>query len=224
MASFKLNIGRITGCPAAATLAEKMNVGVDGQRFGVLDLVGTAAAVKCRLLRLTNKPAKVWDEAKGAIVEVVERKAEELPLTIFPQKGTIELTAGSAKALEHIETFLTDELGLSVVVEPIEMDVLGSIEKLRKDARKFQLVSGTIELFSANSFTLGTYRPKFEDTENGMEFLEKHAAAVKDARVRFAAKNGRVNLVLTSLANYAFSCREDDRDGVIAMVRELALE
>ena len=172
VASYKLNIGMVRGCPEEAELATKMEMLPDAdERFAVLDLNHTSTALKCRLVRFTNQVVKGWNDRDREVEEVVVRKAEALPLLILPPKGIVEVQAGSIRSLEQVDVLLSQELGLAVTVEPIAFDVIDLIRKVREEVQAFQLLSAAVDLFSANSYTLGVYRPKFEDTENGLEFL-----------------------------------------------------
>ncbi len=223
MASFKLNIGMVRGCPTSSELATKLKMIPDeDERFTILDLNYTDTALKCRLVRFSNQVVTSWDGEKREVEEVVIRKAEVLPLLILPPKGIVEVQAGSIRSLEQVDVLLSQELGLAVTVEPIEFDVIDLIRKVREQVQGFQLLAAAVDLFSANSYTLGVYRPKFEDTENGLEFLEQYAEAIKTARVRFAGKTGKVTVTLSPHSAFAFSCREDDYDPVSALLRRVA--
>ena len=223
MASYKLNIGMVRGCPSTAELATKMEMLPDeDERFTILDLNHTPTALKCRLVRFSNQVIKGWDPQRRDVEEVVVRKAEVLPLLILPPKGIVEVQAGSIRSLEQVDVLLTQELGLAVTVEPIEFDVIDLIRKVRQEVQAFQLVSAAVDLFSANSYTLGVYRPRFEDTEHGLDFLDEHEEAIKTARVRFAGKSGKVTVTLSPNSAFAFSCRADDYDQVSALLRRVA--
>jgi len=223
VASYKLNIGMVRGCPSAAELATKMEMLPDqDERFAVLDLHHTSTALKCRLVRFTNQVVKGWNDRDREVEEVVVRKAESLPLLILPPKGIVEVQAGSIRSLEQVDVLLSQELGLAVTVEPIIFDVIDLLNRVRQEVQAFQLLSAAVDLFSANSYTLGVYRPKFEDTANGLEFLEQHAEAVKAARIRFAGKTGKVTVTLAPHSAFAFSCREDDADRTSALLRNVA--
>jgi hypothetical protein len=221
VASYKLNIGLMRGCPPAEELAEKLGQVAPGERFAVEDLASSSRAVRCRLLRFTDLTVDCWDEKNARVEPMAVRKATSFPLLFRPEAEMVEVQAGSIRSLEQVELLLTECVGLAVTVEKIAFDVIDLLSRLRPLTSKFQLVGGAVELFSANSYTLGPYRPKFEDTENGLEFLEKYAEAVKSARVRFAGKNAKVTVTLAPASSFGFSCCEDDQDATLALLRQV---
>ena len=68
---------------------------------------------------------------------------------------------------------------------------------------------------------VGTYAPKFLDSESGKDFLSEHEEYVTSAGVRFSGPTGRINVLLGPKASFSYSCNEDDQAAAQAVLREL---
>jgi hypothetical protein len=223
MASYKLNVARIKGCPAPARLAEALaEYGLPADdEFGVLNHSATSENVFGTIVRRTQQSVQQLDaEAKEVTSAPVER-VQLYAFGIRPASETLELYSGSAAAFEQMGFFLGSCLALPVVVEAIEVDVAAALEKLAKTVEKFQIKSVRVGDFSHNSFMTGPYAPKFLDSEHGKDFLEEYAESVTAASVRFACPMGRVNARITPNACFGFSCHEEDRPVVMSYLRKL---
>jgi hypothetical protein len=223
MASFKLNIARIQGCPPPAELAkllEKFGL-PDSEEFGVLNYSATAENVFGTIVRKTNQAVQRLDaESKEVTAQSVE-KVTLYPFGVSPSTERLELYAGSAAGIEQAGAFFASCLALATVVEPIDLDIPAAIGKLMKSATKFQLKALRISDYSHNSYMTGAYAPKFLDSQHGQEFMEEYAEQMVSASVKFAAPTGRANVTLTPKACFGFSCNEDDQPAVQSILRKL---
>lgn len=224
MASFKLNIAKIEGCPPPATLAaalEKYGL-PDGEEFGVLNHSATDQAVFGTIIRTSQQAVQRLDPKSKEITSAPVERVIAYPFGVKPSTQRLEIYAGSAPAIEQLAVFFSSCLGLPTVVEAIEMDVVAAIEKLSKTTQKFQLRSIRINDYAHNSYMAGPYAPKFLDSQHGQEFLEEYSEYVTTAGVKFAAPTGRATVTLTPRACFGFSCNEDDQPAVQSILRKLA--
>ena len=215
MATYKLNIARIQGCPPPAELDKALEAyGLpEDDEFGVLNHSATPQGVFGTIVRKDR-------EAREVTAQPVE-KVQVYPFGINPKAGTLEVYAGSAAAIEQIGIFLGGSLALPTVVEAIELDLPGALDKLAQHTEKFQLKSVRVSDYAHNSYMSGVYAPKFLDTEHGKEFLEEYAQFLASASVRFAMPMGRANVHLSPTACFSYSCHEEDRPPVQTILRKL---
>ena len=223
MASFKLNVARVKGCPAPAQLAEAMaQYGLpEDDEFGVLNHSATSEAVFGTIIRRTQQSIQQLDHEAREVTSAPIERVQVYPFGIRPKSGVIELYAGSAATFEQMGFFLGSCLALPVVVDPIEVDVASALDKLAASTEKFQLKSVRVGDFAHNSYMAGPYSPKFLDSEHGKDFLEANAESVTAASVRFACPMGRVTARITPHACFGFSCHEEDRPVVMSILRKL---
>ena len=88
MATFRLNIGRIRGCPAPAEVVAAMEeFGLpDTEEYGVLQAAAAGQAVSAAIVRKTNQVVQRLDaRAREVTAESVER-ATLYPFTIRPRR------------------------------------------------------------------------------------------------------------------------------------------
>jgi hypothetical protein len=223
MASYKLNLASIRGCPAPKKLAEALEAfGLpESEEFGVLSHSVTEAAVFATIIRKSQQVVhKVDHESKEVTASAVE-KATTYLFGIKPGVEMLELYSGSAAAVEQVGLFLTGCLGLAVVVEALELDVVAAVEKLAKEQQKFQLRAVRVSDYSASSYMIGPYAPKFIDSEHGKDFMDEYAEALTSAAVKFQGPTGKVNVTMTPGASFTYSCKEDDQAQVQAILRKL---
>ena len=90
-----------------------------------------------------------------------------------------------------------------------------------KETSKFQLRAVRASDYAANSYMIGTYAPKFMDTDHGLKFMEDYAEGLKSVQVRFAGPSARVTATLTPSACFGYSCDEDDQPEVQQVLRRL---
>ena len=223
MASFKLNIAKVRGCPPAAELGEAIEeFGLpETEEFGVLNCNAGGSMVYGTLVRKSQQTVQRLDQEMKEVTATAVEKATVYPFGINPSKKIIEVYAGSATGIEQVAAFLASHLALPVVVDPIEIDVLSAIEKLLMQTEKFQLRAARVGDYTHNSFMNGTYAPKFLDTEHGKDFLEEYADHIKSASVRFAGPTGRITATLTPNACFGYACNEDDQQHAQTQLRKL---
>ena len=191
------------------------------EEVGVLHADQAGPAAFGTLVRRTNLTIQRLDaETREVLTDVVERVAL-LPFGAFPELERLEVYAGSASAVEQVGAFLSTGLGMAVVTDPVELDLVGAVEKLSKDTSKFQLRGVRATDYAANSYMIGTYAPKFMDTDHGMQFMEQYAEALKSVQVRFAGPSGRATATLTPNACFSYSCHEDDQPEIQQVLRKL---
>jgi len=223
MASFKLNVARVLGCPPPKIVAEALeSFGLpEGHEFGVLNVSATDSTVFATVVRRTQTAVPALDaDAKEITSRPVER-AVVYPFGLQPARQAIEVYAGSAKGAEHIGDFLTAGLGLPVTVEAIELDLAAALEKLQKLVERFQLVSLRVTDYAHNSYMSGPYAPKFLDSQHGLDFLAEYGQFATAAKVRFQAPTGRATASLTPKAAFGYSCNDEDHPAVQAVLRKL---
>ncbi len=224
MASYKLNIGRIKGCPPALKVQELLEkFGVpEKDEYGVLNHNATEEAVTAAIVRRTNQTYQRLDPQTKEVTSQQVEKVTVYPFTIVPRKEALEVYAGSAKSIEEIGLFLSTCLGLAVVAEGIELDVCDAIDKLTKATQRFQIRSVRVSDFAHNSYMIGPYSPKFQDSEHGKDFMQEYAEAIVSASVRFQGPHGKVTVGLSPKAAFSFSCNEEDPSAVKSILRTLA--
>jgi len=224
MATFRLNIARIRGCPAPAKIAAALKeYGLpDGEEFGVLNHSLAGEAVWATIIRRTTQAVQTLDPDSREVASAPIERVTVYPFALKPSVEALEVYAGSAAAIEQVGLFLAGSLALPTVTEPIELDIASAVGKLLRLTEKFQLRSVRISEYAHNSFMSGPYAPKFLDSEHGRDFLEEYAEFVTAATVRFAGPTGRVNVTLSGRACFGYSCNEDDQPAVQSILRKLA--
>jgi hypothetical protein len=224
MATYKLNIATLDNAPPVDKLAETLDAfGLpEDDPFGVLTSSSSSAAAFATVIRRVTQTVQTLDPAGPDITSAAVEKVHLLPMGLFPKRGVLELYDGSATSIEQVAEFLASSLALPTVVNAIPLDIPAAIGKLRESTETFQLRGVRITDYAHNSYMLGTYGPKFLDTEHGIEFLAEYAEFVQTATVRFQAPAGRVNLTLCPTAFFRFSLSEDDdQPAVQAILRKL---
>jgi len=224
MASFKLNIGRIRQCPAPEALGAAMEeFGLpDGEPFGVLNHSVTQSACFATIARRTQQTLQTLDASTQEVTSAMVEKVTVYPIAIFPRQGTLEIYAGSVTGIEQIAGFLGSSLALPTIVDPIDLDIPGAIEKLSGMCERFRLEGVRVRDYAHNSYMAGPYAPKFLDGQHGLDFLNQHIDDVVSARVAFFSETGKVSVTLSPKAAFAFSCNEDDESNVQSILRKLA--
>lgn len=224
MASFKLNIARIQGCPPPAKLAALMEkFGLpEAEEFGVLEVNPTEQSLFGRIVRKSLQNVQKLDPKTKELTSAQVEKVTVYPFGVRPQHEALEIYAGTAAGIEQLGAFFSSCLGLSTVVEEIEVDLAAVIEKLMKETPKFQLKGLRVSDYSHNAYMTGPYAPKFLDSPHAQEFLTEYAEAVSTASVKFSAKNGKANVTLARTACFGYSCHEDDQPEVQSILRKLA--
>ncbi len=223
MATFKLNIAIVRGCPPPDELDKALAdyaLPADDE-FGVLNHSATPQAVFGTVVRKVQQAVQRLDAENREVTAAAVEKVQVYPFGIHPNSEVLEVYAGSATALEQMGVFLGSCLALPTVVEPIEIDVAAALDKLAEQTERFQLRSVRVTDYAHNSYMSGTYAPKFLDTAHGREFLEEYAQFVSAASARFKTPAGRANVSITPKACFSFSCNEDDRPLVQSILRKL---
>jgi hypothetical protein len=223
MASFKLNIGRIKGCPEPAKVGKLLEqYGLpDSEEYGVLNFSVADSSVFATIIRKHSTSVPRLDaDAREVTSQPVER-VTVYPFGLKPSTGALEVYAGSATGIEQVGAFLSGCLALPVVVEAAELDVMAALQKLAKEQPKFVLRSVRVSDYAHNSCMTGPYAPKFLDSEHGKEFLEEYAEGLVAASVKFAGAHGRVTASLSPSACFTFSCHEDDQPQIRSILRKL---
>ncbi len=223
MASFKLNIARIQGCPDPAELARRLEeFGLpESEEFGVLNHTATPETLFATIVRKTQTAMQRLDEEHAQITSAPVEKVTAYPFGLRPAGEVLEIYAGPVSGIEQVGVFFSSCLGLPTVVEPIEIDVIDSVRKLRELTKRFALASVRVSEYAHNSYMAGPYAPKFLDTEHGLEFMEEYADFLSSARVRFQGPSGRASVNLTPTSSFSFSCKEDDQPEVQSILRKL---
>jgi hypothetical protein len=223
MASYKLNIARIKGAPKPAELDKLLEeFGLpESEEYGILSHSVSDAACFGRLIRRTQQTFQKLDEETKDLVTGQIEKVTVYDFAVVPGKELLEVYAGSAAGIKELGAFFSSGLGLSTVVEPVEVDVLSAIEKLAKNTKKFVLRSVRVSDFAHNSYMIGPYTPKFTDSEHGQDFMQQYAEAIKSASVRFQGPNGKVTASITPTGCFTYSCADDDPPTVKTILRGL---
>ncbi len=225
MASFKLNVARIQGCPPPEALVEAMETyGLpEDEDFGVLNCHASGPGAFARIVRRTTQAVPKLDAEAQELTAAPVEKAVIYPIGVHPSNEILEAYEGPASAVDQLGQFFGANLALPTVVEAIEIDVLGAVQKLMAmdTVAKFQIKSCRISDYAHNSFMMGPYAPKFLDSANGLEFMEQYAEALSSAQVRFQGPTGRVNVTISTTASFRYSCQEDDQSVVQSILRKL---
>ena len=215
MASFRLNFARVRGLPTIGKLISSLRAfGMPPeQEFGVLDSIVAGDAVSATLLHRTNRPIRQIDATRTGITMIPIEHVAVYPMRLFPSKGRIEIHGGSSNAVGRVHEFLASHLSLPVLTELLDLDVARAIEKLSGTVEKFQLRSVRVAEYSVSSYASGPYRPRFLDSEHGMEFIGQHDGGVVEASVRFSGQHGKVSAVISQKACFRYRCRRG-RQGI----------
>ncbi len=223
MASFKLNIANIQGCPPAEELVSLMHeYGLpEGDEFGVLTATASGGSAFGTILRRTKQAVQKLDPESNEVVSDAVEKVTLYPFGVRPETNRLEVYAGSKAAIEQVGVFFGSCLALPTVVETLELDVQAAIQWLSENTQRFQLKSIRVNEYAHNSYMLGPYSPKFLDTAHGQEFMEQYGEFIATASARFQGPTGRVNVTLRPLAVMNFSCNEDDQHEVQSILRKL---
>ncbi len=223
MASFKMNFATCRGLGEPGEIVEALDrFGLaETEEVGVLHADGAGPAAFGTLIRRTNLTVQRVDaQTREVLTDIVERAAL-LPFGTFPEAERLEVYAGGSSAVEQVGAFLATGLGMAVVTDPIELDLLAAVEKLMKETSKFQLRGVRAGDYAATSYMIGTYAPKFMDTDHGLQFIEQYAEGLKSVQVRFAGPSGRATATLTPNACFSYSCPEDDQPEIQQVLRRL---
>ncbi len=223
MASYKLNIARMRGCPdPQQVVAAMQEYGLPrDEEFGVLHQTVAGESVTAAIVRRTRQVVQSLDVENREVTATAVDKAVVFPFSVYPKRELLEIYAGSATAIEQVGVFFSGTLTFPTVTEAIELDLPQVLEKLAELTNKFQLVSVRITDYAHSSYVMGAYAPKFTDTQHGTDFMEKYQAAMASAKVRFQLQHGRANVTLTPKACFSFSCDEEDRAEVQMLLRKL---
>jgi len=223
MASFRLNVATIRGLPSTQKLLSAMKAfGMPpDEEFGVLSHAADRLSLTATIVHRSSQAIHQLDRARRNVISAPVERIVAYPLRVAPAKGRLEIYHGSPNGIERIHAFLSKHLSVPATIERIQLDVARAAEKLSGRVDHFQLRSVRLHAYSHNPYMIGRYSPRFLDTEHGLEFLAEHDEGVLAATVRFASKNGRVGATLTRNACFAYSCNEDDREGVQALLRRL---
>ena len=224
MASFRLNIAKIQGCPSPKEIHEAMaDYGLPkADEYGVLDCSVTETTVFGTIVRKVQQAVQRLDvEAKEVTAAAVE-KVDVYPFGLRPDTETLEIYAGPASGIEQVGVFFSSCLALPTVTDSIEVDIPAAVDKLLESTEKFQLRTVRVSEYAHSSYMSGPYAPKFLDTEHGRDFMAEYVEYVTAAGVRFMAPSGRATVNLTQKACFRFSCGDDDQSFVQTILRKLA--
>jgi hypothetical protein len=193
----------------------------ESEEFGVLSHQAAETTIFATIVRRTQQTLPRLDtESKELTAAPVER-VTVYPFAIKPSAARLELYAGSAAGIEQVGAFLSSCLALPTMVEGIELDLPGALEKLAATTKSFQLRAIRVSEYAHNSYMVGPYAPKFLDSEHGKDFMEEHIETITSASVRFAGPKGKVMVSLSPKACFTYSCNEDDQAAVQAILRKL---
>jgi hypothetical protein len=223
MASYRLNIARVRGCPPPKKVAaalEKFGL-PESEEFGVLHHSASEHAAFATIIRKSHAAVQQLDAGSKEVTAIPVERVTLYPFGVNPARETLEIYAGSAAGIEQVGIFLSSCLGFATVVEHIEIEVASAVGKLAAQTQRFQLRSIRVSDYSHNAYMTGPYAPKFLDADHAEKFLQEYAEAVTTASVKFAVPRGRANVTLTPRACFGYSCDEDDQPHVQAILRKL---
>jgi hypothetical protein len=224
MASFRLNVARIRGLPPVKDIVSALKqFGMPAKgEFGVISYAGTADSVTAEIIHRSRELVGRLDPTGQKVIPTPVERIIAYPFQVSPAKERLEIHAGAANGIEKIGTFMASHLSLTVTTELVELDVVRAVGKLSSRVERFRLHSVRLEGYAYNSYMVGTYSPRFLDSEHGLEFLAEHDEGVLSACVRFVGPNGRVSLIITRNACFTYSCEEADQDFAKTVLRRLA--
>ncbi len=223
MASFKLNVAQIQGCPPVEKLAELVAAwGLpESEEYGVLNHSATEKTVFGTIVRKVQQAVTTLDEETGEVTSSAVEKVNVYPFGIRPDTERLEVYAGAANSIEHVGLFFASCLALPTVTEAIEVDIPAAVRKLAEQTQKFHLRTIRVSDYAHNAYMAGTYAPKFLDTQHGLDFLDEYADFTTSAGVRFQAQAGRASVTLSQTASFGLACKEDDEAYVKSLLRNL---
>ena len=199
MASFKLNIAQVRGCPSPEKLSRALEeFGLpETEEFGVLNHSAGDKALRATIVRKTQQAVQRLDVKAKEVTAAPVEKAVAYPFAVSPGREVLEVYAGSATAVEQVGIFLSSCLALPTVVDPIELDIADAIDKLSGQTERLQLRAIRVSDYAHNSFMSGPYAPKFLDSEHGKDFMAEYVDYITSAKVRFAGPTGRISITLS---------------------------
>lgn len=223
MSTYKLNLARVRGLPAADELAEIMTVfGLpEGTGYGVLSADAAGDTLHARIVAFDAKSVETLDRETGEVGNTIIETVAPIAFAAYRQAERLEVYSGSMPAIFHVAEFFGSELALAVVVDPVELDLLSAVDRLLREQPKCQLRSATTSDYAASSYMIGGYGPKFMDTDHGRIFLEEYLAGLKSVQLRFAGPNGRVTVTLRPNGCLNYTCNDDDQSHVRSILRKL---
>ncbi len=224
MASFKLNVAKIRGLPTGGKLVSALkDFGMpSGEEFGVLSCSFKGDSVSSIVIYRSTQSIRQLDPSGQEIISTAIERIRTYQVQMTPAKDRIETYEGSANGIERIQAFLSSQLSLPVVTEAIELDVARAVEKLSTRLERFQLRSIRMEGYSPKSYMIGTYCPRFSDTEHALEFLAEHDEGVLGASIRFAGPRGLVGATITQNACFTYFCDHENKEFAQNTLRRLA--
>ena len=224
MASYKLNLARIRGCPLLENVEKLLaEFGLpENEEYGVLQHAATDTALFATIVRKTNQAVQRLDPETQEVVSAAIEKVTVYPFCIRPESELLEVYAGSAASIDQVATFLASALALPTIVDNIELDVLSAADRLAEMTERFQLRAARISDYAHDSYMSGPYAPKFLDSQHGRDFVEEYIEYVKTANVRFKGPSGNVTVSISPKACFSFSCHEDDKGEILSLLRRLA--
>ena len=211
MASYKLNIARLSGTlDATALLAQVLGIGLN-ENYGILNAAGTGTDKSVAGTVAIRKESKVGklDQEHKLVTQKLLDNYKAIPFIVWPAENLIATLAGSKASIQDVVMVL-DSTGTVYLTETIEREPLELVRGLM-DRPNFKLCSARISNYAADSYTWGSYSAKFLSTESGIEFLEKNEAAIVAVGVKFNSDHARkVAVTLTPNCCFSFACKEDD--------------
>src|SRR5690242_13616059 len=114
MASFRLNIARIQGCPPPKQVLGAMEkFGLPpSEEFGVLSQQGTDSTIFGTIIRKTQHAVQRLDPESRELTSSPVEKVTLYSFGIKPSIERLEVYSGSAAAIEQVGTFLSSCLAM----------------------------------------------------------------------------------------------------------------
>jgi hypothetical protein len=217
---YKINFATVKGLPSLDEL-DKMIVDYgmpEDSVFGVLGGVRSDSSLGTNIVRKTTKRVSTIDPATKEMTDKDVEKAELIAFRTTSEQ--LEVYTGGKVAIEQVGVFLSSCLGLATVVEMIELDLLAIVKHLESQ-KSFKIKRVSVSDFPADSYTIGAYGPAFSDPVVAQDFLTKYEGVAKSVIVTWRGPTGKVSVTLRPNGCISYSCKEDDKAAMVAVLRGL---
>lgn len=221
--AFKVNFAIIKGCDEATKFFEKIKgYGFPADSgYGIVDVACATSAVSGIFLRRLEATTTKYDATARTVIKTPIEKVVGIRFKINPQKNLVETYGGNYQNIKELAEFLESEFKMAVVVEPIPVSIKTSVESLVSKIRSSSVKAIKIGDYSHDNYTIGPYTPKLVNSD-GHELMEQFVQQIESVSLQCSAPTGRVKLKITDEASFGFTCKPEDYDYVLSLIRSLA--
>jgi hypothetical protein len=243
MAQHKLNVSAIGNCPTINELFAAFEVWgrPENESFGIIELERYKdLKVTATLCATKDRTVKRIDKKTGEMVETLVSTTTLIPFSItYPQDGSkvgrIETYAGSHGSIGTVWSFLkravegqtetsTTKIEKPIIIKDITTDLIGFLRKLQDRYSRSggaHLVGCKVSGYEHAEKVVGVYTPRFINSGEGEEFVQKHIDNIKSINVRWQGTEKKIVLTIHPNSSFALSAPEDEEDVLQYDISEL---